>query len=67
MESGKVQKDPRGGTVVSIFVEGADFKSTKLKETKHVSGLIEHTIEQQKEVLRLNQMNQEELRTIVQL
>ena len=67
MSSVKTPKKTEDKNIKSIFVEGADFTSEKLNETEDVNTLIERTLEQQMEVLRLNQLDQDELRTLVQL
>ncbi len=67
MSTVKTPKKTEDHNIESIFIEGADFTSEKLNESEDVNTLIERTLEQQMEVLRLNQLDQDELRTVVQL
>ena len=67
MSAEKTQNSFENTDINDVFVEGADFKSEKLKDTKAITQLIEDTLVQQVEILKLNQMDQEELRTVVQL
>lgn len=51
-----------------IFVKDAKLSSDKLADDNaEVNELIDKTLEKQSEVLSLNRMDQEELRTVVQL
>lgn len=67
MSTEKTQNSFETTDINDVFVEGADFKSGKLEDTKAINRLIEDTLVQQVEILKLNQMDQEELRTVVQL
>lgn len=67
MSTKKTQDSFETTDINDVFVEGADFKSEKLKDTQAINRLIEDTLVQQVEILKLNQMDQEELRTVVQL
>ena len=51
----------------SVFVEGADLNDNKLQDSVRLNTLITKTLEKQVEVLKLNQMDQDDLRTVVQL
>jgi len=67
MSGNKTRNNIEITDINTVFVEGADFKSEKLEDSQDVNRLIENTLEQQAEILKLNQMDQEELRTVVQL
>lgn len=67
MASNKSQKAVEIKNIYTIFVDGADFTTDKLEDNGDVNKLIEDTLEKQIAVLKLNQMDQDELRTLVQL
>ncbi|WP_282160378.1 hypothetical protein [Ulvibacterium marinum] len=63
----EIQEKTENNDINSVFVEGADLKADKLQDSTRLATLINDTLEKQIAVLKLNQMDQDDLRTVVQL
>ncbi len=64
----KAKENDENLDINDIFIKDAQLNSDKLPEdNEEVNNLIDKTIERQVEILKLNKMDQEELRMVVQL